>query len=118
VARRSGSATNFERGFSESFEWATWYADSIDPIVQAQRPDEQPQGPTRTPASELDLTAHARSIASKLHVKDSDALASTTGEQIRQACGYSDQQIWDEFIRVLEALGYDVAKRDYGYPWY
>lgn len=46
-----------EACFREWLEWATWYADSIDPIFKGPHPDEQQEGPVNTPVARLDLTA-------------------------------------------------------------
>jgi hypothetical protein len=63
-----------EAGFREWFEWATWYADSIDPILQTPHPDEQHEGPVNTPITELDLTTRGRAVITELGIKDSDEL--------------------------------------------
>jgi hypothetical protein len=64
----------------------------------------------------LDVTTRARAVASALNVKDADGLARIKPDQLRDKYHYFDQDLWREFTRVLEALGYDVAKREH--PWY
>ena len=107
-----------EEGFREWFEWAKHYAESIDPIAQAELPEEKPVGPRNTPSAELDLTRHARAFVLKLKIKDSDDLAGMTSEQVQAACGYYDRELWVEICRVLEGLGYDTAKRREQHRWY
>lgn len=51
-----------------------------------------------------------------MNVKDADDLARIKPDQFRDRYHYFDQDLWREFTRVLEALGYDVAKREH--PWY
>lgn len=105
-----------EARFREWFEWAELYANSIDPILQAKLPEEAPQGPTNKPLAELDLTSLARATTAELNVKDSDDLSRINRDQLRERYGYFNNDMWNEFARVLEALGYDVAKRER--PWY
>ncbi len=107
-----------KEAFQDWFEWAKRYADSIDPIVQARQPDEKLAGPQTTPSAELDLTRRARAFISRLKISDSDGLAGVTGDQMRGASGYFDKELWDEVCRVLEGLGYDIAKRREQYRWY
>lgn len=104
--------------FQRWFEWAKRYADSIDPIVQEQLPEELSVGPTNKPATELDLTRRARAFVSKLRIEDSDALAAVSDEHMREANGYIDRELCAEVCRVLEGLGYDVAERVKQYHWY
>jgi hypothetical protein len=104
--------------FQQWFEWAKRYADSVDPIVQAQLPEEAPVGPTNKPATALDLTRRARAFVSKLKIEDSAGLAEVTDEQMRGESGYFDRELWNEICRVLEGLGYDTSKRREQYRWY
>ncbi len=105
-----------ESAFSEWFEWARCYADSVNPILQAKLPHEAPQVLTNKPVHELDLTTRARAILTELNVKDVDELSRVTTDQLRGRYGYFEGEVWKEFTRVLEALGYDVAKREH--RWY
>ncbi|MBU0716673.1 MAG: hypothetical protein KJ749_00355, partial [Planctomycetes bacterium] len=105
-----------EAAFREWFDWAQHYADSVDPILQAKLPDEAPKGPTNKPIAELDLTTRARAIVAEFGIKDADELARVKPDQLRRQHGYFEREVWEEFTRMLETLGYDVAKREH--PWY
>ncbi|MCO6438519.1 MAG: hypothetical protein J5J06_15620, partial [Phycisphaerae bacterium] len=106
-----------EAGFREWFEWATWFSDSIDPILQAPHPDEEQERPVNTPITELDLTARGRAVIAELEVGDSDELARLPLDRIREACGYYDTATRQEIHRVLEGLGYPTAKFENRYAW-
>jgi len=106
-----------EAGFREWFEWATWFSDSIDPILQAPHPDEEQERPVNTPITELDLTARGRAVMAELEVGDSDELARLAVDRIREACGYYDAATRQEIHRVLEGLGYPTAKFENHYGW-
>lgn len=95
-----------DAGFREWFEWATWYADSIDPILQAPHPDDEQERPVNTPVAELDLTARGRAVIAELEVGDSDELARLPIDRITRACGYHSWGTREEIQRVLEGLGY------------
>lgn len=92
--------------FWEWFEWAKSYAEAIDPIGPKQPKDAEPTGPSNTPIAQLDLTAGSRSFLTNLGIKDSDELYEQFDRQVKEACGYMYREYCDEYVRVLECLGY------------
>lgn len=97
-------------------EWAPLNAHSIDPIVAARRADVV-LGPVTTPVAELDLTSGARAAVAQLDVNDTDALWRCSKDDVSRACTNGSGAIWNELTRVLEALKYDVCKREKAYQW-
>lgn len=102
-----------EHAFRRWMAWAEAYADSIDPTVRGPLPGEpQTPGPENTPVAQLDLTSGTRIVVERLGVQDTDALWRKTKDEVRKACDGRAGGVWDEINRVLEALGYDVSKRE------
>lgn len=95
-----------DKEFWEWFEWAKSYADAMDPIGPRQPTNAEPSGPSNTPIELLDLTAGSRSFLAKLGIKDSDELYEQFDQEVKQACGYMYREYSDEYVRVLESLGY------------
>ncbi|HEV2293197.1 MAG TPA: hypothetical protein VGR35_05030 [Tepidisphaeraceae bacterium] len=73
---------NNEAAFAERFEWATWYADHVDPLVRAKIGPQTVQPPTNKRIGDLDLTSLIRPIVVALGVTDADALHKVTEKQI------------------------------------
>lgn len=69
--RRAGELRVVDpRAFSAWSDWATWYADSIDPLVATPpRPECVPM-PKNTSVSQLDLSGKTRALVMKLEVSD------------------------------------------------
>jgi hypothetical protein len=99
--------------FAEWFEWATWYADHLDPMVRARVRPEPVQPPVNKPIGELDLTSRTRPVLVALGVSDCDTLYKVTEKQIGEIEKQYSSRIWGEVCRVLEGLGYDVSGRRY-----
>jgi hypothetical protein len=104
---------NDEAGFSEWFEWATWYADHLDPMVRATARPKPMKSPINKPIGELDLTSRTRPALVALGVSDCDTLCKVTERQIGEIEKQHSSRIWNEVCRVLEGLGYDVSGRRY-----
>lgn len=102
-----------EASCQQWMEWARAYADSIDPTVRGPLPSEpEAPGPENVPTKNLDLTSDARAVIERLEVQDTDALWGKTKDEVRKASEDRSGAAWNEINRVLEALGYDVSKRD------
>jgi len=104
--------------FRNWFEWASQFADSIDPIVQGSLPEGCQQGHQNVATSELDLTAATRCAVDTLGVADTDALCQQSQDAVRNACEGRFGPVWNEITRVLEGLGYDVSKRAEASAWW
>jgi hypothetical protein len=101
-----------EDAFSQWMAWAEAYADSIDPTIGKSLPSEpHASEPENTRVAQLDMTSGARIVVERLDVEDTDALWHKTEAEVRDACDGRASGIWNEILRVLEALGYDVSKR-------
>lgn len=96
--------------FAKWKDWATWYADFLDPLTPTPDRPELIVPPTNTPADRLDLTREARKVVAQLAVKDTDELHAVRREQVDKLCG-TWNSTWKEICRGLEGLGYDVAGR-------
>lgn len=105
-----------EQSGKEWFQWATRYADSIDPLTISTASQYQADGPTNTPVGDLDMTSHARRVVAQLEIKDTDGLWKVTEDQVRST--HASGPVWKEFNRVLEGLGYDVSKRQRDYYYW
>jgi hypothetical protein len=102
-----------DASFQQWMEWARAYADSIDPTVRGPLPGEpEAPGPENTPTKNLDLTSDTRAVIERLEVKNTDALWGKTKDEVRKASEDYSGAAWNEINRVLEALGYDVSKRE------
>jgi hypothetical protein len=104
-------------GFEAWISWAARFADRIDPLINAPREKPTVSAPENTPADKLDMTARARKLIAQLGVADSDALWRIKESEIEAACAGRYGAIWNEITRVLDGLGYDVAKRRDAYEW-
>jgi DNA-directed RNA polymerase alpha subunit len=104
---------NNEIAFAEWFEWATWYADHIDPLVRANARPMAVESPKNKPIDEIEFTSRTRQMLRALNVMDADALFTVTEEQIRAVQYQYSSRIWNEICRVLEGLDYNVADRRY-----
>lgn len=102
--------------FCEWMDWATWYADFIDPLcVIPNRPEFAPT-PENTRLSDLDLTRKTRQVLESLGLHDTDDLRCIKKEDLSKSCGSWPWSEWSEICRVLEGLGYPVGDQyhDYG----
>lgn len=97
--------------FSSWIDWATWYADSIDPLTVTPRREEFATSPSKAAVSELDLTRTTRAVVEQLRVQDTDDLFAVERDALQELCGRWRTTEWDEIGRVLEARGYPVASR-------
>ncbi len=104
--------------FEEWFNWASRFANFIDPIVQGPLPEGNAMSHQNIAISELDLTAAARRVVDCLGVADTDSLWTTSQEAVRDACDGRFGPVWNEISRVLEGLGYDVSKRQVAQAWW
>jgi hypothetical protein len=104
--------------FAKWFEWATRFADSIDPIIAGQLPEGKPQQPQNTSVADLDLTAATRRVIGKLGCSDTTEMWKQTQDTVREACDGKFGPIWNEITRVLEGLAYDVSKRENASDWW
>jgi hypothetical protein len=103
---------------AEWFDWASRFADWIDPIQQGPLPEVDQISHQNVTAAELDLTKAARTIVDGLGVADTDSLYRLSLDEIREAYDGRIGPIWNELTRVLESLGYDVAKRQEASSWW
>lgn len=90
--------------------WAAWYADSIDPLVATPQHPDRPKPPSNIGVAEMDLTSGARELVAKLGLTDADSLFRVEYEAVESLSDRSSGSDWEEICRVLEALGYDVAR--------
>lgn len=104
--------------FAKWFEWASRFADSLDPILEGPLPEGNQIGHQNVAATELDLTRATRTVVNTLKVPDTDTLWRLSLDEIRKACDGRVGPIWNELTRVLEALGYDVSKRQEASSWW
>ncbi|REK42375.1 MAG: hypothetical protein DWQ46_13615 [Planctomycetota bacterium] len=102
--------------FSEWYEWAMWYADSIDPLTPTPSRPEYTEELENTLVEELDLTRRTKPVVDQLGVKDTDALYKIDKAAVSDVCGGDAWHPWREICRVLEGLGYDVSDRQSS--WY
>ncbi len=96
--------------FAEWMEAANWYANHVDPLVQAKpRPAMQPE-PTRCDLSRVELTSHLGGVLNAMGVTHTDELVGLTEAQLKK---HSDRAYGalSEIRRVLEGLGYKVPQR-------
>jgi hypothetical protein len=99
-------------------EWAESYADAIDPITRKPLPGFTAQASQHnTPVADLDLTFATREVITGLGTPDTDSLWRYSTDDIRKACDGRYSPVWNEISRVLEALGYDVSKREKAADW-
>jgi hypothetical protein len=98
--------------FEPWFEWASAFADGIDPLKAAAVGRVVALAPKTTAVADLDVTARARAVLTKLGIADSDDLWKQSQDSIRSASEGRFGQTWNEFTRILEGLGYDVSKRE------
>ncbi|MCY2924721.1 MAG: hypothetical protein NT031_04660 [Planctomycetota bacterium] len=101
--------------FAGWIEWANWYADDIDPLVDHEPLPEENCPPTNAQLADIELTSHTRPIIERLGVKDAEGLYSLTRDAVRAAEGDGRHGAWGEVCNVLEGLGYDVSGRR---SWY
>lgn len=104
--------------FRKWFDWASQFADSIDPIVQGSLPEGSQGGHQNVATSELDLTAAARCAVDVLGLPDTDSLWQQSQDAVRNACEGRFGPVWNEITRVLDGLGYDVSKRAEASAWW
>lgn len=100
-----------EDAFRSWMKWAFWYADHIDPLIQAEPSAEENKQPANTPVEQLEWTSHTRPIVERLGVRDTDALYRLRDVQITAEEGRGRSGALDEVRRVLEGLGYDISRR-------
>jgi hypothetical protein len=89
-------------------DWATWYADYVDPLTPTPDRPEFVESPKSTPVDELDLTRRTRPIVQRLGVKNTDELFAVEKAEFDKICDRWSSREWNEVCRVLEGLGYDV----------
>lgn len=96
-------------------EWASWYADVLDPLADAGTSPypSVPPKPVNTPIDDLDLTERIRPIIEALGITDSDALYRVDRKALRNAARDGADWPWSEICRVLDGLGYDVSDRQF-----
>ena len=104
--------------FGPWFEWASEFADGIDPLKAVVVSRGVSLAPQNTAAADLDVTARARAVLINLGIADSDALWKQSRDSIRQAAEGRAGPTWNELTRVLEGLGYDVSKRENAPEWW
>ncbi len=104
--------------FRKWFNWASQFADSIDPIIQGSLPEGSQGGQQNVATSELDLTAAIRCAVDTFGIPDTDSLCQQSQDAIRSACEGRFGPVWNEITRVLEGMGYDVSKRAEASAWW
>lgn len=99
-----------EDSFGKWFGWAKWYANHIDPLIQAPIPTEDNGVSPNPTLDKLDLTSLTKAVLKSMDVHCADDLTRVTYEEIkaRVEASYS---VWEEICRVLEGLGYRPAGR-------
>jgi hypothetical protein len=112
VAAGSVKATNPDQ-YQEWLDYVAWYADSVDPFVQAPPRPEQEEKERNLPVEQLDLTSRTGPIVQALGAKDSDELYQLDRRRVEQADKGHSGNAWTEICRVLEGLGYDMSGRTY-----
>jgi hypothetical protein len=95
--------------FSNYLEWATGFANHLDPLIRAKQRWQTAHPAINTPVSQVDLTSRAKPVLAKLGVTDTDSLFKVPEDQIQAHCW----GLWNEVCRVLEGLGYNMAGRKY-----
>jgi hypothetical protein len=117
VERGDWTPGNAEQ-FQEWMDWAVSYADAIDPISRKPLPAFTAQASQRnTPVADLDLTYVTRGVLTRLGTPDTDSLWRYSMDDVKEACEGRYSPVWNEISRVLEALGYDVSKREKVADW-
>lgn len=106
-----------EQKFAAWIDWATWYADCIDPLTPTPPRTEFVIRPTNTLTAELDLTTKGRAVIEQLGAHDTDELYKVEASAVEKLCGYWRTAQWNEICRVLEMLGYEVTNRYRGYTF-
>ncbi len=104
--------------FRTWFDWASQFADSIDPIIQGSLPEGSQPGHQNVATSELDLTAATRRTVDRLGIPDTDGLYQQSQDAVRNACEGKFGPVWNEIARVLEGLAYDVSRRAEASAWW
>lgn len=104
--------------FGTWFDWATRFADSIDPIVNRHLPESRPLAPQNISIDNLDLTAATRVVVAKLGIEDTNTLWKQQQDAIRKVCEGKFGPVWNEITRVLKGLGYDVSTREAVNEWW
>lgn len=104
-------ATRHE-AITEWIEWAAWYADEIDPLIEAPLRPGIRELPTNTSVENLDFTRKGKAVVKALGVTNTDELFKVDQDTVRRvAHQYDYWNCWEEICSVLEALGYDVSSR-------
>ncbi len=104
--------------FGNWFDWASCFADSIDPILQGPLPEGHQVRHQNVATAELDLTRATRTVVDGLAIPDTDTLYLVSLDAMRQAFDGGIAPSWNELTRVLESLGYDVSKRQEAKSWW
>ncbi len=99
--------------FQEWLDWASWYADSVDPLIKAPPRLEEPEKAKNVPIDQLDLTSRTKPLVLSLGAKDTDELYRVERSRVDQAAGGYASSQWSEICRVLEGLRYDMTGRSY-----
>lgn len=90
--------------FAKWFDWATWYADHVDPLIQA-KPRVKPEAAAQNPSlAEMDLMSETRSVLEAIGVQNAEGLLTVTKETVAPYSQY-DNRIMTEINRVLVGLG-------------
>lgn len=110
--RESGAVeVTDEPAFAEWDEWATWYADRIDPLVATPPHPVRREAPRNLPIADLEFTRRTRQVVAKLGAQTAEQLHRVERESLNGLIDRWYSSEWDEICRVLEGLGYDVEGR-------
>lgn len=102
-------ATRHE-AIKEWIDWASWYADEIDPLIEAPPRPGIREPPANTSVENLELTRKGKAVVKTLGLTNTDELFKVDQDTVRRvAHQYDYWNCWEEICSVLEALGYDVS---------
>lgn len=96
---------------SRWIDWASWYADSIDPLIQAPPQSESIDSPTNTLVSDVEVTRRTKTFIASLGASNTDDLFRIGIEESDQKYNSWSNKEWTEICRLLEGLGYDTRER-------
>lgn len=104
-------ATRHE-AIKEWIDWASWYADEIDPLIEAPPRPGIRELPANTLVANFEFTRKGNAVVKALGVTNTDELFKVDQDTVRRvAHQYDYWNCWEEICSVLEALGYDVSSR-------
>jgi hypothetical protein len=100
-----------DQAFAKWHRWACWYADEVDPLINAKPLPEEASPPVNTPMAELEFTSCTAPVVARLNATDADTLYRLSRDMVEAAEGRDHHVAWGEICDVLDGLGYDVSGR-------